>query len=405
MQLQRSVPFDPSAEESSFFASFPAQPAVFAVTLGSEDALAPPYLSRTTNLARRLKRLLGLRPEGSGATTTPASPVSSRRLSLRAIAHRVDYQVVGSNFEASWTLYLLNQRYYPRTYRQRLRLRPPALLKLNLQNRFPRCYPTRRIARDGALYYGPFPTRLSAERFAAEFLDLYKVRRCVEDLNPDPVHPGCIYSQMRMCLAPCFKGCTDGEYQEEVGRVVAFLDSEGQSLLHTLEREREQSSEALDFEQAARLHRKLEKVEEVLRLRSGLVRNLAEFHAVIVQRGAEPKSVAFFRISAGVMRGPANLSLDERVSSPLPLDEQIRKLLDSIGPATEASSGGDSSRASPPNALPSWEHLSLLARWYYSSFREGELIMLPASNEIPHARLIRLCRKLIAPATAEGVKP
>lgn len=389
MRLQHSVPFDPSAEESAFFGSFPAQPAVFAITLARpavDDAGAPPYLSRTTNLARRLKRLLGMRPDVSEAGSAPVPPASSRRLSLRALARRVDYQVVGSNFEARWMLYQLNQLYYPRTYRQRLRLKPPALLKLNLQNRFPRCYPTRRIARDGALYYGPFPTRLAAERFAAEFLDLYKIRRCVEDLNPDPAHPGCIYSQMRMCLAPCFQGCTDGEYQEEVGRVIAFLDSEGQSLVRGLEREREQSSEGLDFEQAARLHRRLEKVQEVLRLRPGLVRNLAEFHAIVIQRGAEPRSVAFFRVGAGVMRGPVTLSLDERVSSPVPLDEQIRGRLDSIGPVTAAS--------------PSWEHLSLLARWYYSSFREGELIMLPPSQEIPHARLIRLCRKLIAPAPA-----
>jgi hypothetical protein len=40
--------------------------------------------------------------------------------------------------------------------------------------------------------------------------------------------------------------------------------------------------------------------------------------------------------------------------------------------------------------------LSLLARWYYSSFREGELVMLNPDQSIPHARLIRTCRKLLA---------
>jgi hypothetical protein len=55
--------------------------------------------------------------------------------------------------------------------------------------------------------------------------------------------------------------------------------------------------------------------------------------------------------------------------------------------------------------LPPWEHLSLLARWYYSSFRQGELVMLNPSQAIPHSRLIRLCRKLLAPggdAAKEG---
>jgi hypothetical protein len=40
--------------------------------------------------------------------------------------------------------------------------------------------------------------------------------------------------------------------------------------------------------------------------------------------------------------------------------------------------------------------LSLLARWYYSSFREGELVMLNAQQTIPHTRLIRICRKILA---------
>jgi hypothetical protein len=46
-------------------------------------------------------------------------------------------------------------------------------------------------------------------------------------------------------------------------------------------------------------------------------------------------------------------------------------------------------------AVPPWEHLSLLARWFYSSFREGELVMLNADQAIPHSRLIRICRKLL----------
>jgi excinuclease ABC subunit C len=406
MELENSVPFDPSAGELSYFDSFPSQPAVFIIFLqGAAASEAPPYLSRTTDLRRRLVRLLGPR---RGALDS-SSPVASKRLNLRDVACRIDYQPVGSNFEARWLLYQLNKLYYPGVYRRRLRLKPPALLKVNLRNRFPRCYPVRRISADGSLYYGPFATRVAAERFAAEFLDLFKIRRCVEDLDPDPAHPGCIYSQMRMCLAPCFQGCTDEEYGREVGRVIAFMDSEGQSLIRSLGAERAQASEALDFEEAARVHRRLEKVQEVVRQRPGLAQNLAELHAVMVERGADPKSVVFFRINSAEIRGPVTLSLDEKVSSPVPLDEQIRKLLDSIGPAT-APPADPKMKPAPDSAsrafaVPPWEHLSLLARWYYSSFREGELIMLPPSQEIPHARLIRICRKILAADQGEGAKP
>ena len=62
-------------------------------------------------------------------------------------------------------------------------------------------------------------------------LDFFKMRRCVDDLHPDPAFPGCIYSEMKMCLAPCFKGCSDEEYAAEVSRVQAYFDSGGDSLL------------------------------------------------------------------------------------------------------------------------------------------------------------------------------
>jgi hypothetical protein len=105
----------------------------------------------------------------------------------------------------------------------------------------------------------------------------------------------------------------------------------------------------------------------------------------VVEPGAEPQNVALFRVCAGELRGPVALSLDENVPSPLPLDRQLRTLLDSLDYGSTS-----------PAGLPPWEHLSLLARWYYSSFREGELLMLNPARDIPYARLIRLCRKVLA---------
>jgi len=364
--------FDRGTDSKACFESLSSRAAVFALfPAPREGQPSLPYLGWTRDLRRRLTRLLSLGRAGS------------RFLNLRELTARIEYEPVGSVLEGRWWLYLLNKHYFPRQYRDRLRIKPPTLLKLNLKNRFPRCYATRRMVNDNSRYYGPFPCQVAAEHFAGEFLDLFKIRRCVEDLTPDPVHPGCIYSQLHMCLAPCFAGCTDAEYQNEVQRVVDFLDSQGQSLLRTLATERTQASESLDFEQAAKTHRKVEKLEEVLRRGPDLLRNVRDLHAVIVLKGAEAKSVAFFRVVGGEIRGPAALSLDENVSTPVPLDRQLHDLMESLSaPAGEL-------------ALPPWEHLSLLARWYYSSFREGELVMLDPSQVIPHARLIRLCRKLL----------
>jgi hypothetical protein len=238
---------------------------------------------------------------------------------------------------------------------------------------------------------------------------------------------------MKMCLAPCFAGCTADEYHSEVGRVVQFLDGQGETLLRSLAEERTRASEALEFEQAAKIHAKMEKVSGVLRQKPELVRNLRKLHALVMQKGAEEKSVLFFRLWRGELRGPVTLSLDENVPSPVPLDQQLHDLLDYLAgdspPAiltetlllpspqpprdgatrdqrrqnpdfpltsTATSVPSRSYRAESVSVVPPWEHLSLLARWYYSSFREGELVMLNADQTIPHTRLIRICRKILA---------
>ena len=377
MHLSNVTPFAAGSEADALLETLPACSAVFALFPAprEEGVSAAPYLGRTADLRRRLKRVLSPRKPGS------------KMLNLRDLTARIEYEPVGSAFEGTWLLYRLNQHHYSREYRERMRLKPPALLKLKMRNRFPRCYPTRRMARDGSVYYGPFPSLAVAERFAGEFLDVFKIRRCVEDLNPDPSHPGCIYSQLRMCMAPCFAGCTDDEYQAEVQRVREFLDSQGKSLLRTLETERAQASEALEFERAAKIHQRIAKLQDVLGLRSDLVRNVRDLHAVIILPGAGIKTVTFFRVNCGEIRGPLPLVLDENVPNPIPLDRQLQDLLVSLGTV-----GG----SAVPMMLPPWEHLSLLARWYYSTFRQGELVLLDPTQTIPHSRLIRICRKLLS---------
>lgn len=372
MQLRFNHRFVASAAADTFLEQLPSCPAVFGIFPAPREGVPfEPYLGRTSDLRRRLMRLLSVRRQ------------NSRMLSLRELAVHIEYEPVGSAFEGTWLLYRLHKHYFASRYRDRLRLKPPPLLKLIMENRFPRCYATRRMVNDGSYYYGPFPSGAAAERFSSEFLDFFKIRRCVEELNPDPSHPGCIYSQLHMCLAPCFAGCTDAEYQSEVRQVVDFLNSQGNSLLHSLETERAQASESLEFERAAKVHQRIEKLNEALRLRSELVRNLRDLHAVMLLPAAEEKAVVFFRITGGEIRGPAALSLDENSPNPAPLDHQLRDLL----AALDTKPG--------PRRLPPWEHLSLLARWYYSSFRQGELVMLNPDQAIPHARLIRLCRKVL----------
>src|SRR3974390_2843592 len=213
-----------------------------------------------------MQRLLGL-----------ADP-ASKRLNLREFARGIRYQETGSKFEQNLLYYQQARKRFPHKYQKLMRFRPPSVLKVNLRHPYPRCFVTRRISVDeqglpsGGAYYGPFASRRSAEAFAERVLEFFKVRRCQIKIRRDPEFPGGIYSEMKMCLAPCFAGCTNEEYDAEVGRLVAFLNTRGGSLREVYEQERDKASEDLDFEKAAAIHKKLEKLDDALRGRSELAR-------------------------------------------------------------------------------------------------------------------------------------
>src|SRR5262249_2766126 len=140
--------------------------------------------------------------------------------------------------------------------------------------------------------------------------------RCQIKIHRDPTFPGCIYSEMKMCLAPCFAGCTKEEYDVEVGRLVQFLETSGGSLLTAFETEREKASEQLDYERAAALHKKVEKLDEVLRGRPEITRRIQDLHAVILQRTAEEQTVGAFAVHAGRLAEPFFLRFAEMASQP-----------------------------------------------------------------------------------------
>ena len=355
LELDSSADFEPARDAEWLSPTVPARPAVFLVEPRAELVGAHAHMLRTANLRERLKRLLG-----------PAE-AQSKRLNLREFAARVRYRVAGSPFELNFLYWQHARLFWPENYRERARLRPPAILKVSLSNAYPRCYATRRIGMSG-FYFGPFRSRRAADVFASGFLDLFKIRRCQIKIRRDPEFPGCIYSEMKMCLAPCFAGCTKEEYDAEVGRVVTFLGSCGASLTAELEREREAASEALDFERAAAVHRRVEKAEEALRGLPEVARRLEDLNAVILQRAVEENTVAVFVVRAGRIEEPRMLRFGALASEPRSVEQILREWLE---PADSDNSLIPKASALQQNLREIEDHLGLLARWFYKKPRQG----------------------------------
>ncbi|MGB6545512.1 MAG: hypothetical protein WBE97_07790 [Candidatus Acidiferrales bacterium] len=382
LELDACADFD-AAHGAEFFSRLPQRPAVFRIEPRADIVGAQSYLLRTADLRRRVERLLG------------APDPTSKRLNLRAFAGRVFYRVAGSQFEVRYIHWQHARAQWPAAYRDRMRIRPPAMLKMNLANAYPRCTITRRIDASG-FYHGPFSSRRAAEAFSSKFLDLFKVRRCHIKILRDPDFPGCIYSEMKMCLAPCFAGCTPQEYGDEVARVVAFLSTGGQSLAQELEAARDSASERQDFERARSVHRHIEKAEDVLRGLPELARRLEDLNAVVLQPATEPQAIAIFAVRAGRIAEPFQLRFAELATQPRSAEEILREALNS-----------DSAPPSRDNPRELEDHLALLSRWYYAKPRAGEIFFRtgPSTDGWPYRRILRACSRILAPAPPKPRPP
>jgi excinuclease UvrABC nuclease subunit len=429
----RTLPFDP-ANAKAALAQFPTSSAVFALYGQAEHY--EPYIGRTPNLRGRLERLL------------QPSAKHPRRLQLAGLVRRIEWQLTGSEFESLLLQFELLQNVYGAKVLERMHLRHPAFIRFLGNNAYPRIAVTHRPSlREAAWAYGPFPSRTAAERYADEALKLFLLRRCTDDLCPNPSHPGCVYSEMKMCLAPCYQGCTDQRYAEEAAAVESFLATRGESRLVTLRTERDQASANLEFETAAAIHAQVAKVESVRALAAELVRPLSQLRAVILQASANPGEVAVFLFENGALRGPAAFSTlgmriqneqsgstslfaqpmaiepvpeDEQGSeiaappsddTPHPAEEQIAETPESpsagnipveIAPKRKPARGLLEARLesalaalSEPSQVPSptvrQGHLALLKRWYYrpETRRTGEIFFPDAENRWPVKSILR----------------
>lgn len=348
----------------------PNRPAVFLI----RPRDGAPYIGRTALLRRRLLRLLG----------RPAQP--SKLLNLRSVASRIEYRFTASWLETSLVLYEVARSHFPETYLRLLRLRLPPYLKILLSNPFPRSHVTTRLGGSRGLVYGPFRSRTSAEEFESQFLDLFQIRRCWEDLAPAPDHPGCIYGEMGMCLRPCQQVVGPEEYSSEVCRAVEFLSTDGRSLLDSVMHARDRLSEETSFEEAARLHKQVEKVQHVLGLRDELVCDVDRLGGVAVTRSVAPGCVELWFVVGGCWQPPVRFLVEAAGAKTVSLDQRLREVVAALHPAA----GSTRERQ---------EHLALLARWYYSSHRDGEWLPFTGLDTLPYRKLVRAISRVAKPGT------
>ena len=192
-----------------------------------------------------------------------ASQANAKTGSLMREAVDVDYITVDNEREA---LALENNLIKQRKPRFNILLRDDKTypyIKLTMGDRYPKVFVTRRLRKDGSLYFGPyFPGNL-AYRLVDLIHRSFLIPSCKVDLAR--YHPrACLQYYIKRCLGPCVEGLTTPEaYKQTIRDVQLFLDGKPNELEHSLTQRMAAAAEAQQFELAGRLRDQIVTVHQM----------------------------------------------------------------------------------------------------------------------------------------------
>jgi excinuclease ABC subunit C len=229
--------------------ALPAQPGVY---IFKDETGRPIYVGKAKSLRQRVRSYF-----------QESRPADTKRDRMLEAARDLETILVDNEKEATALENNLIKQFKPR-YNVLLRDdKTYPYIKLTLGERFPRVYVTRRLKKEGSVYYGPYFPASLAYRIADLIHRRFLVPSCNVDLTR--YHPrACLQFYIKRCLGPCVEGLTTPErYGEAVRHVRLLLEGRESDLVRDLHERMLAASEAQQFEEAARYRDLVSTVEEL----------------------------------------------------------------------------------------------------------------------------------------------
>ena len=133
-------------------------------------------------------------------------------------------------------------------------------IKVTVKEEFPRVFLTRRVANDGARYFGPYASSGAAKEMLDFIRARYQIRQCkVFHKKTKP----CLNYQIKKCSGPCCGKISEEKYREEINQIIGLLEGKTAQVIKQLDEEMKQASEKLEFEKAANLRDKKYAIQRI----------------------------------------------------------------------------------------------------------------------------------------------
>ena len=268
----------------------PPQPGVYIMRSARDEIL---YVGKAVNLHNRVRsyfrRIVGRGPQ------------------IAKMVEQIDhfeYIVTDSELEALVLENNLIKEHKPRYNTLLKDNKTYPYVKVTVTEAFPRVLFSRRMARDGNRYYGPFSSSTAVKDTIDLMHRLYHIRNCSRKLPQDiGKERPCLYHHINQCDAPCMGYISEEDYRKQVGKVLSFLDGNYREVTKELESRMQAASDALEFEKAIEYRELLKSVQQVEERQKITSQSMDDRDIIAVSREEGDAVVQVFFIRDGKMIG------------------------------------------------------------------------------------------------------
>jgi excinuclease ABC subunit C len=187
-------------------------------------------------------------------------------------------------------------------------------LRLDIKNPYPNLAVVRKIAKDGALYFGPFSSSGAIQKTLKIIHKTFKLRKCKQKDFNRRTRP-CLNYQIESCLAPCCLDVSNKTYDDIVKEVILFLKGRTPDLIKKIKLEMISAANVHDYEKAAVLRDKMFALEQTLEKQVAVTNDFKDRDVLGIARSDENSIVTLLFIRSGFLIGTRNFKFSETMST------------------------------------------------------------------------------------------
>lgn len=185
-------------------------------------------------------------------------------------------------------------------------------IKVTINEKYPRVLKTRNILKDGAKYFGPYPSAYAVNDAIEIIRTLYPLRTCNRNLEKDigKSRP-CLNFYIGRCLGPCQGNVNEAKYMEMIDEVLLFLNGKEDKLIDLIQNNMLEASKNLDFEKAAKLRDQINSLNLLHEKQKISSTNAVDQDIIGMARGIEEVCIQIFFIRDGKILGREHFILED----------------------------------------------------------------------------------------------